>query len=282
MTTTTGTRTTGKTTTKKTETRDAAMRLRENMNELSLFTGAGGGLLATQHLLGFRTVCYVEIDGYCQEILKARIRDGLLDDAPIWDDVRTFDGRPWRGCVDIVTAGFPCQPFSTAAGVQPGEQDKRNLWPDTIRVIREVQPRWVLLENVPMLLVLRYAGTVFGDLAASGFCVRWDCLHATALGADHRRDRLWVVADARCPGRERHQLGFLEAKQRFVRHTPRCCSRSSRDTLRRGSCLPTDVCRKRDAVAKYVDRLRVCGEGQVPAVVAKAWELLSQQTPQSG
>jgi DNA (cytosine-5)-methyltransferase 1 len=93
------------------------------VNELALFAGAGGGLLATTHLLKWRTVCYVEWDDYCISVLKQRIADGYLHDAPIWDDVRTFDGRPWAGCVDIVTAGFPCQPFS-AAGKQQGEDDE--------------------------------------------------------------------------------------------------------------------------------------------------------------
>lgn len=121
--------------------------------ELSLFSGAGGGLLGTK-LLGWRPVCYVEKDPYCQRVLQARIRDGYLDDAPIWDDINTFDGRRWRGCVDIVTAGFPCQPFSMA-GRRKGDSDERNLWPDTVRVIREVGPRVVLLENVAGLLTHR-------------------------------------------------------------------------------------------------------------------------------
>ena len=76
------------------------------MRELSLFTGAGGGLLGSI-LLGWRTVAYVERDPYCQRVLQARIRDGTIDDAPIFDDVRRFDGKPWRGKVDVVSAGFP-------------------------------------------------------------------------------------------------------------------------------------------------------------------------------
>jgi len=170
--------------------------------ELALFAGAGGGLLATKWLLGFKTICYVENGEYPVEVLKARIGDGLLDDAPIWDDIRTFDGRPWRGCVDIVTAGFPCQPFS-GAGKRLGEQDERNLWPDTARIIRQVRPRYVFLENVPTLrcpirhgeqVVRSYFGRVLGDLAESGYDARWDCLSASAVGAPHRRDRVWVIA----------------------------------------------------------------------------------------
>ena len=165
------------------------------LNELALFAGAGGGLLATQWLLGWQTVCYVENAAYPVKVLKARMRDGHLDAAPIWDDVRTFDGRPWRGSVDIVTAGFPCQPFSRA-GKGLAKQDNRNLWPDTIRIIREVRPECVLLENVSRLLSHAYVRRIYADLAQSGYNIPWDCIPASAIGANHQRDRLWIVAYA--------------------------------------------------------------------------------------
>jgi len=181
------------------------------VNELSLFTGAGGGLLGT-HLLGWRPVCAVEIEPYCREVLLRRQRDGVLPLFPIWDDVRTFDGRPWRGLVDVVTGGFPCQPFSVA-GKGLGIDDPRNMWPDTIRVIREVEPRYCLLENVPGLLTHEYFGTILGDLVASGFRVRWDCFSAASVGAPHRRDRLWIVAEspsARCEGGAERSISVEE------------------------------------------------------------------------
>ena len=165
------------------------------MNELALFAGAGGGILGGI-LCGFRTVCAVEIEPYCREVLLRRQHDGVLPLFPIWDDIKTFDGRGWSGLVDIITAGFPCQPFSIA-GRRKGEADERNLWPETARVIREVRPRWCLLENVPGLLGSGYFGRILGDLAESGYSVRWDCIPASAVGAPHRRDRLWIVADAR-------------------------------------------------------------------------------------
>ena len=83
------------------------------LRELALFAGAGGGILGGI-LLGWRTVCAVEIDAYCRHVLLARQRDGILDRFPIWDDVCTFDGRPWRGSVDVISGGFPCQDISVA------------------------------------------------------------------------------------------------------------------------------------------------------------------------
>lgn len=164
------------------------------LTEISLFTGAGGGVIASK-MLDHRVVCYVEWDAYCQEVLTARINDGTFDDAPIWDDVTTFDGNPWRGRVDLISAGFPCQPFSVAGARRAGA-DLRNGWPDTIRIIREVRPRFAFLENVPGLITGAhgYFGTVLADLAALGYDCEWTCLSAAAVGAPHRRDRVWILA----------------------------------------------------------------------------------------
>ena len=172
---------------------------------INLFSGYGGHDLALR-LSGVqaRTVCYVEWDKYCQSILEARIRDGVLDDAPIWDDVREFDGLPWRDRVDIITASPPCQPYSSA-GKREGDLDSkgRNLFPDTLRIIGEVQPRRVYVENVPGLSTKpkdgrpAYAGTVVGELAALGYDCRWDIVSAKDAGAPHLRKRWWLVADAR-------------------------------------------------------------------------------------
>jgi DNA (cytosine-5)-methyltransferase 1 len=164
--------------------------------ELSLFSGVGGGLLATQHLLGWRTICYVEWDKYAIDVLKARIRDGYLDDAPIWDDAFTFDGRPWAGLVDVVTAGFPCQPFSTA-GKGLAERDPRNGWPAVIRILREVQPRYAILENVPGLISKPYFRRILGELVEAGFDIEYDCISAQEIGANHKRERVWIVAHSK-------------------------------------------------------------------------------------
>ena len=175
------------------------------LRELSLFSGAGGGLLGSI-LLGWETVCYVERDPYCHKVLRARMRDRMLHEGPIYDDVRTFNGSEWRGRVDVVTAGFPCQPFSVA-GKQLAEADERNGWPDTSRILRQVRPRFALLENVPGLVAHRYFGTVLGDLAESGYDAEWDCFSAAAVGAPHIRDRLWILAYANAGRLQQDGLG---------------------------------------------------------------------------
>ena len=177
------------------------------MNELSLFTGAGGGVLGTS-LLGWRPIGYVEWDQYCQRIIAARIRDGMLPGAPIFGDVREFiqsgAAAEYRGFADVVTAGFPCQPFSVA-GRRAGADDSRNMWPATVECIRTVRPRYALLENVPGILTSGYFGTILGDLAESGYDARWRILSAAELGAPHKRDRLWIVAyGASQPAREHY------------------------------------------------------------------------------
>lgn len=157
------------------------------MRELSLFSGCGGGLLGSL-ILGWRTVAAVEIDPWCRRVLAAR-----FPDLPVCRDVRTFDGTAWRGKVDIVTGGFPCQPFSQA-GKRLGEDDPRNMWPHAVRILVESGAPLGFFENVPGLLSSGYFGTVLGDLAEAGFDAEWCVLGADDVGAPHRRKRLWILA----------------------------------------------------------------------------------------
>jgi len=276
------------------------------VNELALFAGAGGGILGAK-LLGWRTVCAVEIDPYCRRVLMQRQNDGVLDPFPVWDDVRTFDGTAWRGRVDVVTAGFPCQPFSVA-GKQRGAADERNMWPDTARIIREVGPRYCLLENVPALVSCGYVGTVLGDLAACGYDAQWMVLGAADVGAPHLRRRLWIYCDANgdresalpvdaeaseLPGGVADTEGARAgtAKQPGQSYIPIVCGEELADAgCRDGkgsrqrigietrsswwSAEPA-VGRVAHGLAHRVDRLRALGNGQVPAVVRRAWELLT-------
>lgn len=162
------------------------------MNELALFSGAGGGILGGK-LLGWTTVAAVEIEHYPRECLLQRQRDGILPPFPVWDDVRTFDGRPWRGLVDVVSGGFPCQDISAAGKGAGIEGSRSGLWAEMHRIVCEVRPRYAFMENSPML-TSRGLGRVLGDLAASGYDAAWLVLGAADVGAPHRRDRIWILA----------------------------------------------------------------------------------------
>lgn len=173
------------------------------MNELALFAGAGGGLLGGT-LLGWRTVAAVEIEEYPRAVLLQRQADGILPRFPVWDDVRTFDGKPWRGKVDIITGGFPCQDIS-AAGKGAGITGERSgLWSEFARIIGEVRPAYVLVENSPML-VSRGLGVVLGDLASMGYDAEWGIIGAHHAGAPHRRDRIWILAHANDEGQSERE-----------------------------------------------------------------------------
>ncbi len=177
------------------------------MNELSLFSGAGGGLLATKHFLNWRTIGYVEKDPYCQNIIAQRAKEGFLDTAPLWSDINEFieSGAvdQYEGVTDVVTGGFPCQPFSVA-GRRKGKDDGRNCWPQCIEVIRRVKPRFFFGENVPGLLNSGYFPEILRSLAQAGYAARWIVLGCDSVGGNHRRKRLWLLAYSTSLGLEEH------------------------------------------------------------------------------
>ena len=129
----------------------------------------------------------------------ARQDDGSLRPFPIWDDVRTFDGKPWAGRVDVISGGFPCQDISVAGKGAGITGERSGLWGEFARIIGEVRPRFVFVENSPAL-VARGLGTVLGDLATLGFDARWGVLGAVHAGAPHKRERIWIVANSMLSG----------------------------------------------------------------------------------
>lgn len=163
------------------------------LRELHLFAGAGGGLLGSL-LLGHRPVCAVEIDPYCRRVLAARRDEGWLPaEMEIHDDVTTFNGHAWRGRVDLVAGGFPCQDISVAGKGAGLEGARSGLFYELLRVVREVGPRWVFLENVPAI-TSRGLDRVLGALAELGFDAEWCVLSAADAGAPHLRKRWWCLA----------------------------------------------------------------------------------------
>ena len=183
------------------------------MNELALFAGSGGGILGGK-LLGWRTICAVERDGYARDVLVSRQNDGCLDPFPIWDDVCTFDGKPWRGLVDVVSGGFPCQDISSAGRGAGIGGARSGLWKEMARIIGEVRPAYVWVENSP-LLVSRGLGLVLADLAALGFTAQWGIVGAMHAGAPHRRERIWVMGSnlSNAEHNGRHGNGADESKR---------------------------------------------------------------------
>ena len=296
------------------------------LRELALFAGAGGGILGG-HLLGWRTVCAVEWEPYPCAVLCARQNEGVLPPFPIWDDVRTFDGRAWRGRVDVVSGGFPCQDISAAGKGAGIDGERSGMWAHMARIVREVGPRYVFVENSPML-TSRGLGRVLGDLAAMGYDARWGVLGAVDAGAPHKRDRIWIVANAtndRAGWRKQLKEGSERTRNVANSERPRLQGgtrrglHDARGASIESTCRNQDMAdahlpfgegvrrperskperanthassawwghdpaehaesrmgRMADGVAARVDRLKAIGNGQVPAVAALAWRILSQ------
>ncbi len=164
-----------------------------SMFGLSLCAGAGGLDLGLHLALPkYRTVGYVERDAYAAATLVARMEDAALDCAPVWDDVTTFDSEPWRGLVDIIHGGYPCQPFSIA-GRKRAHDDPRHLWPHIARIVADIGPGMCFFENVGNHLRLGFE-QVHDDLQRMGYRVKTGLFTAAEVGAPHKRERLFIMA----------------------------------------------------------------------------------------
>ena len=287
-----------------------------SLTGISLCSGIGGIDLGLKLAMGqqYSTVCYVEGEAYCASVLAARMQEGALCDAPIWSDVKTFDARPWRGGVDIVSVGYPCQPFSNA-GKRAGADDPRHLWPHVARIIAVVKPAYVFAENVPghVSLGLR---DVRCDLQGLGYSVYAGLFSAAECGAPHIRKRLFILAHTnRRRGRssipervamgqsndgvptQRHQgCGGPIGSRAYVAdangerqlqpqgHKPAVRRRPANGGQADvgGRALPNwvaepNVGRLVDGIPHRVDRLRALGNAVVPAVACRAWSCLIRQ-----
>ena len=287
---------------------------RRTLREMALFAGAGGGILGG-HLLGWKTICAVEWEPYPACVLAARQNDKILPPFPIWDDVQTFDGRPWRGLVDVVSGGFPCQDISSAGRGAGIDGEKSSMWKHMARIVGEVRPRLVYVENSP-LLIKRGAALVISDLAKMGYDCQWCIVSAADCGAPHKRDRFWLVGNTNDYGQTTAKVsrGFAqggdsdktwqEQASELERSgeqyeklantvSERGCSRDSkRQDAEDARQRPTDtrnnkgrvggwdiepnVGRVANGVAARVDRLKAIGNGQVPVVAATAFNILNK------
>lgn len=250
---------------------------KQSLNELALFAGAGGGILGG-HLLGWRTVCAVERDAHASQVLAQRQNDGILKPFPIWSDVSTFDGRPWRGIVDIVSGGFPCQGISVAGKGGGLEDERSGLWIEMHRIIGEVLPGVVFVENSPAI-TYRGGVRIVEDLTKLGYDCKWGIIGADACGLDHHRARFWMVAHSK----EKHGNTWdLLGKSKFetqgkFRRLPR--TEISKDWRKANSgAVSVNIFRDpADGLAADVDELAELGNGQVPIVAATAFKILSER-----
>ena len=275
------------------------------MNELALFSGIGGLSLGL-HMAdpNITTVCHVEIDRYAAGVLMSRMRDGSIPFAPIWDDVRTFDGRPWHGVVDIISGGFPCQDISIVgkrAGIT--RETRSGLWFEFARLIDEIRPRYAFLENVPAI-IHNGLGIVLGSLAEVGYDAEWCCIEAAAVGASHKRERWFCLAydtagdngigGAQCKvqgqeqvansggvhsdssrGRTAEEPPLAHAANNGEPRSRRTRSRGQRFENRGQWAVEPDVGRVAHGVPNRVDKLRCLGNAVVPQQVALAWKILT-------
>jgi len=245
----------------------------QRLRTFHLFAGAGGGILADL-LLGHTPVGACEIEPYPRAVLLQRQRDGILPEFPIWDDVRTLDGRPWRGSVDVLCGGFPCQDISSAGKGAGITGERSGLWKEYARLIGEMRPKYVFAENSPRLRT-RGLGVVLKDLASMGYNARWGVFGAWHVGAAHKRDRIWVLGYS-------DEVG-LQTLQRKSGLSQKACGKEYRFS-KSYSCEfwyawqnTPELFRDCHDVACRVDRLKAIGNGQVPQCAAMALEILTTE-----
>ena len=203
------------------------------MNELHLFAGAGGGILGGQ-LIGHTCVCAVEWEPFAQAVLVARQNDKTFPPFPIWDNVQTFNGKPWQGIVDVVAGGFPCQDISISGKGKGLSGERSGMWFEMLRIVCEIQPRYCFIENSPML-TSRGLDRVLADLAGAGFNARWTVLSARDVGAPHLRERMWILAF------NTNSVGGSIRKNAVGRNLPSNDSRKGSTRIKVGRDVPTDA-----------------------------------------
>jgi DNA (cytosine-5)-methyltransferase 1 len=257
------------------------------LRSISLFAGGGGLDLALERANIARTVCRVEHEVYSAAVLAARSSDLSLDDAPIWSEAQSFAGRPWRGVVDLVYGGFPCQDISRSGSGAGIEGSKSGLWFEFARLIQEIEPGFIFVENVGTLRK-RGLKVILGQLASYGFDAEWDCFRASDIGAPHNRERMFIlgynVANAKCNGSQ-VQLEDWSASgstqrasrgnQSFVPWPPGPRDRSGwEEYIRRYPMLEPAIRRGTDGSTNRVQRLRLLGNSVVPDQATYAWHTL--------
>jgi DNA (cytosine-5)-methyltransferase 1 len=230
------------------------------MNVLDLFSGIGGFSLGLERA-GMRTVAFCEINPFCRKVI-AKNWPGV----PIYEDVREITANRLRGdgvSVDLICGGFPCQDISCAGKGAGLDGERSGLWGEIVRLARDIRPKVVLVENVGAL-TFRGLGRVLGDLAEMGMDAEWYCIPAAAVGAPHRRERIWIVAHSDEFGRGGAPFGYKTLRQH---------ERPLSEDFRIPELPESPVCRVDDGVPDRVDRLLALGNAvvpQIPEIIGRA------------
>ena len=239
---------------------------KDGLRTFHLFAGAGGGLLADL-LLGHIPVGACEIEEYPRRVLLQRQRDGILPEFPIWDDIRTLDGKPWRGLVDVVAGGFPCQNISTAGKGAGLNGSKSGLYFELERVTNEIRPRYVFLENSPALTT-RGLNRVTGGLASMGYDCRWCVIGGNATGTPQLRERIWILGELADTVRGKRKMGWNISRSIWEREL----DAAYLDRKAKSEPAMVGVV---DGLADGMGRNKAIGNGQISSVAALAWQILS-------
>ena len=262
------------------------------LKHLDLFSGIGGFSLGLEATGGFETVAFCDYDSYCQKILRKH-----WPWVTIYDDIKELNHEKLNSNghtkIDIITGGYPCQPFSVA-GRQQGEKDPRHVWPEYFRLIKELRPTWVIGENVSGHVKLGL-DTVLENLESEGYSARTFSISASSIGANHQRERIWIVANSGCSwgsGSEFQRKNENEIKKENANQFERSSSSSQSDMVYSDSerlekwesigenfsqeyqtligadwwSIEPDVGRVANGVPKRVDRLKSLGNSLVPHI----------------
>jgi DNA (cytosine-5)-methyltransferase 1 len=236
------------------------------MRHGSLFSGIGGFDLAASWA-GCHNVFQVEIDEFCRQILEKH-----FPHATRYKDIRQFNGKKYSGTIDILSGGFPCQPFS-AAGKRKGKSDSRYLWPEMLRVIKEIQPTWVLAENVYGLVTLKRGmvlETVCADLESSGYEIQPYIVPACAVGAIHKRERTWILANSNRFRLRRNLQKNTSQKTELPEVFPPQLMPTDQ------KLLPTPyITGGYDGIPNRLDRIKALGNAIVPQVAYEFFKIIN-------
>lgn len=257
---------------------DTSKELKSNrpLNVISFCSGYGGierglDLAGTNH----RVLAYVEIEAYAIANLVNKMESGELDAAPIYTDLKTFPAHLFRDCIDLLTAGYPCQPFSSA-GNRKGEDDPRHLWPYIREHINAIRPTQCFFENVEGHISLGLS-SVISDMEEDGYSTTWSIFSASECRAPHQRKRVYILADTiseRLEGHSRHGEDLGESRWLNEKSNRPTCQSGVR--IQEHNWLPEpSVGRVVNGCPDRVDRIRLLGNGVVPQTAAKAWEVLN-------